>query len=81
MEYKVGDLVKLKKKHTCGLNVWEIIKIGMDVKLRCNKCHHIISLGRAQIMESLVDVQEMKDLTLKTSNIHNAIAHSVNYFV
>ena len=58
MEYKVGDLVKLDKKHPCGCNIWEIIRIGMDIKLRCNKCHHIIILGRAQFVDLLVSVSK-----------------------
>lgn len=35
MEYKVGDIVKTKKQHPCGSNEWEIIRVGLDFKLKC----------------------------------------------
>lgn len=31
MEYKVGNVVQLKKTHPCGSNMWEIVRIGMDI--------------------------------------------------
>ena len=47
MEYKIGDIVKLHKKHPCGSNMWDIVNIGMDIKLRCSKCHRNILMSRA----------------------------------
>lgn len=35
MEYKIGDIVELKKKHPCGSKEWEIIRIGVDFKFKC----------------------------------------------
>ena len=32
MEYKVGNVVQLKKTHPCGSDMWEIVRIGMDIK-------------------------------------------------
>ena len=37
MDYKVGDVVKTKKAHPCGSNEWEIIRVGLDFKLKCNR--------------------------------------------
>ena len=33
--YNVGDVVKLKKQHPCGSKLWEITRIGVDFKLKC----------------------------------------------
>ena len=30
MEFQIGDIVKLKKAHPCGINEWEILRVGMD---------------------------------------------------
>lgn len=40
--YKIGDIVCSKKAHPCGNNLWEIIRVGADFKLKCKNCGHII---------------------------------------
>ncbi len=35
LEYEVGDVVKLKKKHPCGSFEWEILRVGADFRLKC----------------------------------------------
>ena len=46
MDYQVGDIVETKKSHPCGNHEWEITRIGVDFKLRCTKCNHLITLPR-----------------------------------
>ncbi len=46
MEYHVGDIVKLKKPHPCGSSEWEILRIGMDFRLKCLGCSHQIMVPR-----------------------------------
>ncbi|MFW6157090.1 MAG: DUF951 domain-containing protein [Armatimonadota bacterium] len=41
-----GLVVRLKKPHPCGENAWEIMRLGMDAKLRCRGCGHIVRLPR-----------------------------------
>jgi hypothetical protein len=38
MEYQVGDIVRTKKVHPCGSKLWEITRIGVDFKLKCEGC-------------------------------------------
>lgn len=45
-EYNIGDKVITKKKHPCGCDIWEITRIGVDFKLKCTKCEHVIMLDR-----------------------------------
>lgn len=42
---RLGDVVKLKKPHPCGANEWEVIRLGADIRLRCQGC------GRAVLLE------------------------------
>lgn len=37
MEYKIGDIVELKKGHPCGSKVWEITRVGVDFKFKCKR--------------------------------------------
>ena len=43
MEIAVGNIVKLKKKHPCGSQEWEVLRVGADFRLKCLGCgHHIM---------------------------------------
>ena len=52
MEYHVGDIVKLKKPHPCGSSEWEILRIGMDFRLKCLGCSHQIMVPRKLVEEN-----------------------------
>lgn len=43
----VGDVVKMRKSHPCGNDLWRITFVGSDVKMRCEKCQRIVMLDRA----------------------------------
>ena len=53
MEYNVGDIVRTKKAHPCGSKTWEIVRIGVDFKLKCSKCGHVIVLPREKATKML----------------------------
>jgi hypothetical protein len=46
VEIEVGDVVKLKKPHPCGVNEWEVTKLGMDIGLTCLGCGRKVRLVR-----------------------------------
>jgi hypothetical protein len=46
MEIKLGDIVRLKKKHPCGSFDWEVVRLGADIGIRCLGCQHKILLER-----------------------------------
>ena len=58
MEYKVGDIVKTKKKHPCGSDKWEITRIGVDFKLKCLGCEHVIVRQREKALKMITKVVE-----------------------
>ena len=47
MEIKLGDVVLLKKKHPCGGNEWEVVRLGADIRIRCLKCQRYVLLERS----------------------------------
>ena len=49
--FSLGDRVILKKPHACGENLWEIVRVGADVKLRCAGCGRIVMLDRLEFMK------------------------------
>ena len=54
--YKLGDNVILKKPHACGENLWTIIRVGVDIKLKCVNCNHEIMLDRLEFEKKLKKV-------------------------
>lgn len=46
LKYEVGDVVTLKKPHPCGENRWEILRTGVDIKLKCLGCDRQIWVPR-----------------------------------
>lgn len=53
MDIRVGDVVKLKKQHPCGSYLWEVLRIGMDFRLKCEGCGHQIMIPRKQVEKNL----------------------------
>ena len=53
MDFKIGDIVELKKEHPCGSKKWEIIKIGVDFKLKCLGCNRVILIERQKALKMI----------------------------
>ena len=41
-----GDIVKMRKTHPCGNDLWKVVYVGADIKIRCEKCGRIVMLER-----------------------------------
>ncbi|RHM57091.1 DUF951 domain-containing protein [Mitsuokella sp. AF33-22] len=46
--YAVGDIVRMKKAHPCGSHEWEILRTGMDFRLKCQGCGHLVMMPRTK---------------------------------
>lgn len=58
--YETGDIVCLKKKHPCGSGEWEILRVGMDFRLKCMGCGHQIMLARRLVEKNTKEVKKGK---------------------
>jgi hypothetical protein len=52
MDFCIGDVIKMKKAHPCGENRWEITRVGMDFRLKCQGCGRQVMLPRKQVEKS-----------------------------
>lgn len=57
MDIKVGDRVIMKKKHPCGNDRFDVLRVGLDFKLRCCGCGHEIMVPRVKILKSIKGVE------------------------
>ena len=53
MEYRLGDLVQLKKGHPCGRNEWMILRTGVDMKLKCTGCDRELWVKRVDVNKNI----------------------------
>ncbi|MDO5402643.1 MAG: DUF951 domain-containing protein [Eubacteriales bacterium] len=58
MVLEVGNVVRLKKKHPCGSDEWEILRVGADFKLRCCGCGHEVMVKRAMVEKNVKSVKK-----------------------
>ena len=55
-DYIIGDKVIMKKGHPCGDNLWEIIKLGVDVRIKCVNCGRIVMIPRIEFNKKIKKV-------------------------
>ena len=70
MDIRLRDRVEMKKPHPCGEKIFEITRVGMDVKLRCTGCGHEVMLPRAKAEKGIKKILERVTRTTIVSNSH-----------
>ncbi|BCU83397.1 hypothetical protein JIR001_31800 [Polycladomyces abyssicola] len=55
-EFALGDIVEMKKPHPCGTNAWKVIRMGMDIRIKCTGCGHSVLLPRSQFEKKMKKV-------------------------
>ena len=58
MDIKVGDKVEMKKQHPCGCKEFEILRIGMDFKIKCCGCSREVMVPRAKAEKNIKHIIE-----------------------
>ena len=53
MDLKLNQQVELKKQHPCGSRIWTILRVGMDIKLKCSGCGHELMLPRSKAEKAI----------------------------
>ena len=57
-KYDLGSLLVLKKGHPCGENLWEVVKLGADIRLKCTKCNRLIIIPRVDLNKMIKKIIE-----------------------
>ncbi len=58
MKYTLNTKVIMKKPHPCGTNLWEIVRMGIDIKIKCMNCGRTIMMDRLEFERKLKKVVE-----------------------
>lgn len=59
--YELGSVVQMKKNHPCGTNIFKIIRIGVDIKIKCENCGRTIMLPRLDFNKKIKKVLEVEN--------------------
>lgn len=53
MKLNVGDVVRMRKEHPCGGTDWEVMRTGMDFRIKCLKCGHVVLIPRVKLEKGI----------------------------
>ncbi len=53
MDVRVGDVLRMKKPHPCGGLEFDVLRVGMDFKIRCRTCGREIMLPRLKCEKNI----------------------------
>lgn len=48
VKIELGDVVRMRKAHPCGSELWTVIRTGADIKIKCSGCGRIVMLERGE---------------------------------
>ncbi|MGB2993347.1 MAG: DUF951 domain-containing protein [Paenisporosarcina sp.] len=61
--FDLGDVVEMKKQHPCGTNEWKIIRMGADVRIKCEGCQHSVMIPRREFEKKMKKVVKKAELS------------------
>ena len=56
---ELHDIVIMKKPHPCGNNEFEILRLGVDYKLKCTKCGREVMVPRIKAEKNIKGVKNV----------------------
>jgi len=45
----VDDILVLKKAHPCGSREWKVIRVGVDIGIKCMGCSRFVMVPRRKL--------------------------------
>ena len=55
-QYALNDVVEMKKQHPCGTNEWKVIRLGADIRIKCEGCGHSVMIPRREFQKKMKKV-------------------------
>lgn len=57
MDVRLQDVLVMKKPHPCGSKEWEVLRTGMDFRLKCLGCGHEVMLPRNKAEKNIREIR------------------------
>lgn len=52
-QFQLNDIVEMKKQHPCGTNAWKVIRMGADIRIKCEGCQHSVMIPRKEFEKKM----------------------------
>lgn len=62
-DLELNQVVKLKKPHPCGANLWKIIRLGADIRILCLNCNRSVMIPRVKLERRIKKFLTEEDIT------------------
>ena len=46
LDVRVGDVVRMRRKHPCGSVDWDVVRVGADIGIVCRGCQRRVLMRR-----------------------------------
>ena len=56
MDIRLNDVLVMKKPHPCGGTRFSVLRSGMDFKLQCEKCGHLVEVPRSKAEKNIKQI-------------------------
>ena len=61
IDVNVGDKILVKKQHPCGGNIFSVLRVGMDFKIKCDTCGREVMVPRAKIEKRIKKIIKQEE--------------------
>jgi len=56
LDIKLNDILEMKKQHPCGGKTFQVLRVGMDFKLKCTTCGRMVLVPRNKTEKNIKKV-------------------------
>ena len=57
----VGDILSMKKKHACGNDAFDCLRVGSDLRIRCRTCGRDLTVPRIKLESSIKKIESANE--------------------
>ena len=61
MDIRLGDILVMKKTHPCGSDRWLVLRVGADLRIRCQGCGHELMNPRFKVEKNIRSIQRQEN--------------------
>ena len=66
----VNDTIEMKKQHPCGSREIQILRVGSDIRIKCQGCGHDMTVAREKLERSIRRVIPSSENIERNPEIH-----------
>jgi hypothetical protein len=67
LEFLLGDVVRLQRRHPCGGETWLVDRLGADIGLRCETCGRHVLVERPALERRVTAFERRGDAAMSAA--------------